>query len=73
LTMTELEKYKAALEKIVKVSEYDVEDDANGWYNIDEDWNPNDQYGGNMDDAYYGGEKSGRIEMGRIAFNALNK
>lgn len=27
----------------------------------DEDWNPYDMYGGNMDDAYAGGERQGII------------
>lgn len=31
----------------------------------DDDFNPMDQFGGNMDDAYWGGCQDGRVELAR--------
>lgn len=38
-----------------------------------EDFNPNDNFGGNMDDAYWGGIDDGKILLAREIIESLNK
>lgn len=36
-----------------------------------EDFNPYDMYGGNIDDAYYGGQRDGKTELARDILTGL--
>lgn len=66
-----LNEIKEELEKLLKTYEPDIDEEEDG--DSDDDWDINGRFGGNMDDAYYGGIRDGEEEANTQFYHKIKK